>query len=491
MTQGTGGETASALDRQLYEALCHSGAVQQAILKALPDLVFRIRRDGTYIDFHGPSGFAPYVPPPDFVGKKVSQIMPPPVAQEAMEAIERAFQTGDLQIFEYELLQGGEPRQYQARLVVCGQDEVLCVVRDATRQNHARQALTESNQTLQALIQAAPLAIIALDLGGKVRMWNPAAERMFGYSEAEVLGRLPPIIPPERQEIFARMQARVLEKGETIPAEEGRPVRKDGTSLYATVYLAPLRNAAGQIIGSMGMVEDITERRQMREELRALTQRLLAAQDDERRSLSRELHDGLSQSLAMLAEDVEALLAEPPGAQQVKDRLLSFQQRVDSMAGEVRRMAHRLHPSILDHLGLEPALRSYCAEWARREGVELKFTARNLPEKLPLDVASCLYRVVQESLHNISRHAQSGKASVAVVGGGGAMRLVVKDYGVGFEPDAIRGARLGLISMRERVRHVNGVFNIESRPGHGAVIEARIPLVEEQKQDATKSAAGR
>jgi signal transduction histidine kinase len=217
------------------------------------------------------------------------------------------------------------------------------------------------------------------------------------------------------------------------------------------------------------------------EELRALAAQLLTAQEEERRRISRDLHDDLNQKLVLLAVDAESLaqhLPRDPAA--IIERLRSLQRRIVELTDDVRRLAYQLHPSILDDLGLAVALQSYVEDFAKRERIKVAFTRRKLPKSLPLGIASCLYRVAQEGLRNIAKHARTARASITLVGSETDIRLSIKDSGVGFNPDTIRERRggLGIISMQERVRLVKGDFAVTSRPGRGVRIDVSVPLPE-------------
>jgi signal transduction histidine kinase len=222
----------------------------------------------------------------------------------------------------------------------------------------------------------------------------------------------------------------------------------------------------------------IQDRQRVEDALRKAHASVLTAQEAERRWVSRELHDDLNQKLAMLAVDVEALeqqLPLPP--ELIRDRLEAIRSRVVEVSNQLSRIAHQLHPSILEHLGLTVALKSYCAEFSKREGIKVEVRHRSLPDRLPQDVALCLYRVTQEGLRNIARHSRSPRATVMLAGTSDGVRLSIEDFGIGFDPESAKSTEgLGLISMEERVRLVSGSLSLRSRPGEGARIDVRVPL---------------
>jgi signal transduction histidine kinase len=214
------------------------------------------------------------------------------------------------------------------------------------------------------------------------------------------------------------------------------------------------------------------------ERLRALSGRLLEAEDRERRRVSRELHDDLNQALAALAVDIGALRSARSDAppDQVDAELQAIQGRVVKLSENVRNLAYQLHPSILDDLGLAVALRSYCEEFSSREDISVEFVHRNLEDPVSPEAASCVYRVAQEGLRNVAKHSGAKHAFVSVVGTGKYLNLLIRDSGAGFVPGLATVRRgLGLTSMTERSRLLNGTFRVTSTPGQGTVLQLRVP----------------
>ncbi len=213
-------------------------------------------------------------------------------------------------------------------------------------------------------------------------------------------------------------------------------------------------------------------------QLGALAAQLLTAQDDERRRISRELHDDLNQRLAMLAVEIETFQQRLPSSEQVSEKLLSLHEQVVELSDDVRHLAYQFHPSILDDLGLPIALQRYIVYFSTRTGINVTFAHKDLTDPLPQDVASCLYRVAQESLGNVSKHARASRAAVELLGSETEVSLSVQDDGVGFDPTTVKQPLvcLGLTSMKERVRLVNGKFEVKSRPGQGTEVRVWIPF---------------
>jgi len=204
----------------------------------------------------------------------------------------------------------------------------------------------------------------------------------------------------------------------------------------------------------------------------------MQTQAEERRRVSRELHDDLSQKIAKLQFDVETLEQHlPPDLKDVKKQLLTIRDGVETLSNDIRRIAYELHPSSLDHLGVTVALRSYIREFAEREGIPVRFTSRKVPARISAEIASTLYRIVQEALRNVAKHAGKTSVNIALTGGSNQVTLSIRDNGIGFDVHSAQDkGGLGLISMQERARLVHGDFSLDTRPGRGATITVRVPL---------------
>lgn len=331
-----------------------------------------------------------------------------------------------------------------------------------------------------------------IEADGSIRYASPAVRRVLGYAPEERPGKkIGDFVHPDDLPVIQAAMTEALASRRRSAILEFRYRHRDGTwRLLEGTATNLLQDPAvhGIVVNS----RDVTERRMAEEalrqkeaalrasqaQLRALTARLLTSQEEERSRIARELHDDLNQKLAFLAVEAERLeqrLEESP--EMAAEGLRSLQRSAIELSEDVRRMAHQLHPAVLDDLGLEPALRAYCAAFSRLEGIAVRFTCRNAPGTLPPDVALCLYRVAQEALRNAAKHARAPRASVTMTGAAQAIRLSVTDSGAGFIPDMAKGkGGLGIASMEERVRLVNGSMRITSAPGKGTRIEVHVPL---------------
>lgn len=213
-------------------------------------------------------------------------------------------------------------------------------------------------------------------------------------------------------------------------------------------------------------------------EFRATSAHLLAAEEEERRRVSRELHDELGQRLALLELQIEEMERRLGSDPDVIVGLEKLRANVGVIADDVHRICYRLHPAILEHLGLVAALRSYCEEFSTWSGIKTRFSYCAVPAQLPPAVSLCVYRVVQEGLRNVAKHSRASRALVVLRGTSGGIQLVLRDDGRGFDLGRARSKGLGLTSLDERVRLSGGTCVIRSAPGRGTRIQASVPFEE-------------
>jgi signal transduction histidine kinase len=206
-----------------------------------------------------------------------------------------------------------------------------------------------------------------------------------------------------------------------------------------------------------------------------LAGRLITAQEDERRHIARELHDDFNQRLALLSVEME-LLGHGESDVDVGARSGRLAAQLRGLSSDVHKLSHRLHPAKVEQLGLVTAARSWCGDLAKQTGLRIDFSARNVPADLPSAISLNLYRIVQESLHNVVRHSEASGARVELVGEAESLRLTVSDQGQGFAINDAKRTGLGLVGMQERMRLVRGTIAVTSSPGQGTRVEATVPL---------------
>jgi PAS domain S-box-containing protein len=272
---------------------------------------------------------------------------------------------------------------------------------------------------------------------------------------------------------------------------EYRLQRFDGEYRWILDTGVPRFGSDGSFEGYIGSCIDVTDQKQVEEALRAreqslrqtreglrkLAARLIHAQEQERRRIAREMHDDWTQRLALLGIDMAKLAKHLGAPEKALPLLRAMQEQLVGLSEDVHALSRQLHPSILDDLGLAEALRSECASFSRREGIAVVYRPEAIPAAVPKDVALCVYRVAQEALRNVAKHAAAKKAWVTLAADGPELVLRVQDQGVGFDPTGVRSQPgLGLSSMEERVRLVRANLSVTSSPGRGTTVEVRVPL---------------
>jgi PAS domain S-box-containing protein len=354
------------------------------------------------------------------------------------------------------------------------------------RQKAAQKELRKSEEWFRNSFDYAATGMVIETPEGRFLRVNPALCRFLGYSAQELAGKhYTEITHPEDAEIGGEKTRRLLAGELPFFELEKRYVRQDGGVVWGQVIVSAMRDAGGQPLHMIAQITDITERkkagealRRSEEELRSLAARLISVQEEESSRVSRELHDDLNQRLAVLTLGIAKLERQlAPLSEPVCERLQVLQELVGNLSDDIRRIAYRLHPASLDHLGLVVALEAECVEFSRLEGIPVDFTHRAMPRSLPENISLCLYRIARESLRNIARHAEAAQAAVRLERATGGVRLVVADCGKGFDPASLKsGEGLGLISMTERVRLVDGTLSVKSAPAQGTQVEVWVPL---------------
>lgn len=338
----------------------------RAILRANPDLVFLMSRQGVYLDYHAREPSELLMRPDLFLGRNVRDVLPPHLVGDVLEALDRSARSEEVQVLEYSLPMGDEERHYEARLIGMEGDKNLIIVRDVTDRQRAALALKESQEKLH----------------------------------------------------------------------------------------------------------------QSHTQVRSLLGRLIDVQESERRRISRELHDDLSQKIATLSVGISRLKRRLPLSDpELIAELDGLRENTNRLTNEIRRLSHQLHPAVLEHLGLVTALESYIGSFRDEEQIDVTLTAEIGAEKVPFQTSICIYRIAIEALRNVSRHSGAANAAISLKRNNGLLELRVADSGKGFDVETFRkGGGLGLVSIEERLRLLQGTCEIHSSPQNGTTLVAKVPL---------------
>lgn len=352
---------------------------------------------------------------------------------------------------------------------------VIAMVEDIT----AKKTAEEAQFRHVAIVESSEDAIISKNLDGIITSWNAGAERIFGYGEAEVIGHpitilFPPELKVEENKILETMRA-----GGRYKHYETVRITKAGKNVDVSLSIFPIKDSTGKLEGISTIARDISERKKA---LTDMTRKLIAAQEQERARIGRELHDDISQRLAMLALELEQQ-HEPSGFQ---NRVQAFREELRQISDDVQALSHNLHSTKLEYLGVIAGMKSWCKEFAQRQKIEIGFKSE-VRSTLPREIGLCLFRVLQEALHNAAKHSGVKQIEVQLHEESGEIHLIIRDLGKGFDIEAARQGRgLGLTSMQERVRLVNGTISIQSKPTRGTTIHVRVPV--QSEHDAQRAA---
>jgi PAS domain S-box-containing protein len=352
---------------------------------------------------------------------------------------------------------------------------------DITERRRGEEAFRASEARLTAGADLAGLAFYEVDFGEGVMYFDNRLREVCGIPSDRDLGLQPlefwleHVHPDDRERVTELRQKLHDGRVSRLTIEYRFLHPTNGERWIAHVARVARRDAAGRTVKSFGVMRDITESKRVEEELHDLSRRLIRAHEEERALLARELHDDVTQRLAVLAIDAgRAELAAPDGPQ--AEAMRSVREGLVRVSEDIHSLAYQLHPSVLEELGLAEALRAECERRSRQGRLDLSVDLDPLPACIGKDTALCLFRVAQEALNNVTRHSGGRAASVALKPMDGGLLLAVRDDGVGFDPASPATRRsLGLASMRERLRLANGTLDIESAPGRGTAVIAWVP----------------
>ena len=353
------------------------------------------------------------------------------------------------------------------------------LLRDITEQKRAERALRESEERFRLVANTAPVMIWMAGTDKMCNYFNRPWLDFVGEPLSEQLGNgwLKAVHPDDGSTCF-RTYVDAFDQREPFEMQY-RLRRHDGEYRWVLDFGVPRLNSDRSFAGYIGSCIDITERKQAEEALATIGRRLIEAHEEERTWIGRELHDDINQQLALLSVELDRWLKDHPSKGSIRELIRHAQQRISEVAKDVQSLSHRLHSSKLEYLGLAKAANSFCREVSKNSNVEVTFREAGIPRILPKEISLCLFRVLQEGLQNAVKHSGAHSFTVELYASSNSIELKVQDAGTGFDPVAALGGHgIGLISMRERLQLVHGDLSVQSKPGHGTTIHARIPLEE-------------
>lgn len=342
-------------------------------------------------------------------------------------------------------------------------------------------ALRASEEKLRRIFESVTDVIVVTDLSDVIIEVNAEAARRYG-DHSTIIGKSGySVVDPRDFEKAKRQRRQTLAEG-IVKDVRYTLVQADGSKFPAEVTTSVLKNSSGNTIGIISITRDITRRKCAEARLRALSRRLVEIREEERRGIGRELHDQTSQSLTALKLLLERIASSSP--QDVNNILSQAQEVLQELLTQVRDLSLDLWPSILDQLGLLPALLWHFDRYTAQTHIEVDSEHSSLPKNLRPPVKVAAYRIVQEALTNVARHAQVNKVKVRVWTERKKLFLLIEDEGVGFNPDVlpVSGSN-GLQGMRERARMLGGRVTVESTVGIGTSVLAELPFSTRSKRN--------
>jgi PAS domain S-box-containing protein len=399
---------------------------------------------------------------PELVAQHAQRII-----QSGSDRFETRHRRKDGRIIEVEII---------ATFLKLREPRVFAFMRDITERKRAEEQI----RLLAYAVQSARDLICITDGENRFTFVNQSFVKAYGYSQEEILGRTPDLIasPKNSPGLCEHVFRRTLGgswKGELLNR------RKDGTEFPISLSTSEIKNSEGRTIGLIGVASDITERKRAEEEMRLLPLRIIEAQEAERLRVARELHDGVNQLIASakmrLRKVEDGVVSLNPAAREILARCSRL---LVQALEENRRIAHNLRPSDLDEFGLAAATRNFCKELQSRTKLKVKYSIARIDQRLAPALELNLFRILQEAVNNIEKHARAGEVRLRIAVHGDSIILRIQDDGRGFDSKRGRAGRgkwrgIGLTNMRERAEFLGGTCTVESAPKQGTTITVRVP----------------
>ncbi|UCD89109.1 MAG: PAS domain S-box protein [Desulfobacterales bacterium] len=475
--------------KQAEEALRESEQEYVSLIKNIPSIVYKGYKDWSVNFFDKKIESITGYDARDFNSRKLKWV--DVIIEEDIERTKKSFiealKTEKSYVREYRIKsKDGEICWIQERgQIVCDKNgEIECVngvFFDITKRKYAEEALRESEAFNASLMNHAPSAILVLNSDTSIKYVNPAFEKISGFSYKELMGSKAPYPWQTKETLDKTKNDLDVATHNDVRKVEQLFQKKNGNLFWVEITSAPVESG-GELKYYLSNWIDITERKQAEEQIRTLTQQLIKAQENERQMISRELHDRIGQDLSMLKILCNNLFdnqSEVPA--EMRQRVSQLYKILGDSINSVRDMAYDLRPSSLDQLGLVRTLYQFCEDFSEKTGLNVDFNSAGMDElKLDFDTEINMYRLVQESLNNIIKHADAKQVTIKLVASFPKIILRIEDDGKGFDKKnrldaAAYEKRMGIISMKERVSLLNGKIRINSSPAKGTKIFIEVP----------------
>lgn len=481
---GKAGSGPQERHRALLDALVNGSP--EALIAMSPDGLVLFWSRGAESMFGYAAGEAEHLPFTDLV-------VPPDRLQETRDTLEEALRTGQASRESARVRKDGSIVPVEVLMnVIRDTSGSVAFVAVSERDISIRMRAYDALHKLSSIVQYSDDAIISESLDGTILSWNAGAASMYGYTAGEAVGRpITMLVPHDRSEEPFELLGRIR-RGERVEHYDTVRRKKDGTCIEVSATISPIRDMAGNITGASLIARDITEERMLRqqldeigrqraEDLRRFVTSVQKAQEEERRRISRELHDDLGQRLTGLKLKLEALEDDIPGTPAGSPGPLEpIIRELDAMLTDVKRISSNLRPAELDDFGLVPALSFLCRDFQKMCNVNVTFQGGPVGG-CGKDMEIALYRIAQEALANVARHSGAAHVTVRLSRTGEGIGLDIEDDGGGFDPAGVRSREhprrgLGLIGMKERAQMFGGSMYLTTSAGKGTRVRVEIPL---------------
>jgi PAS domain S-box-containing protein len=462
----------------LKEKLVDSEFQKSAIIAGIPDLIFRIDRNGVFLDSHFHNTDQLYVPPGMFIGKSVNEIFDKKLSEKMIQAVKRSLDRNEIVILTYSLDTPGVTQHFEARMTPIHENEVIAVVRNITERVVSEQELKTKNQALET----SPDAVFIVDSNTHHFIYiNDAFIKITGFSENDIRDMFFDLEEARRNKLnWSNYLFRVKKKQEEIAAalKKDRFYKGDFISItkegepYWSFFSMQHMELSNNRSYFVGVIRDITEIRELE---RKLLNAVVETQETERRRIAADLHDGVGQTLTAVNMYFNALKDELSDHKETTELFTITSDLITKAIADTRMISHTLMPSSLNNFGLKQAIEEMVDRYNTLEmGIKINFTFDISDKKINSRVEIAIYRIIQEIISNAMKHSKAKNIFLTIYEEGENLVVTALDDGIGFNMEKVRRG-LGLNSLETRVQSINGKLQIHTSEGKGTQIRINLP----------------
>ncbi len=463
----------------------------EAIFTALPDLYFRFDKRGTYLDYYGPEDLI-YRPEAKLITRTVVEALPKNVSDKIMSALGVVIKEKKRVTIEYELEINGVMKAFEAAMLPFHEDEVISGVRDITDRKRMEKHLQSSEEQYRTLVENMEDIVFIIDSDHVILFANYSLLTFLSKTSYEIVGhRISDILKEKDTPIIEETLDGVISSGhgEKIDVQ----IDFEQFPLWFEFSFIPQPDESGSLFSILCIGRDTTERiqyeidlkeiinklRQQRKQLQRLTNEMVHIQEGERKKISLELHDDIGQAMTAINMMLESIRSDVTNEKTLENKVKNCQSLAGETANKIHRFSLELRPPELDDLGLISALKSHSRKFSDRSGIHVNIISDDLVEQLDTNIKIAFYRIFQEGLNNVAKHADASEINISFVKENGSLLFNIEDNGKGFDPlemDKNISSTLGLVGVGERVNALGGEFTVVSMPGKGTKLSIILPI---------------